>query len=136
MYDKSGNVIRTIEGVVQPHFSSSGNSFTYNNYKMYYNIVEDYSVDLSQYVSDIIFAQPNEDFILIMEENLSLHIFSIEQSKVIQTVGFANMPYIEQRRDKVSQLGMYFPVLTEDKRIRMIFTERFYKDEPDDGCVI
>lgn len=136
MYDKAGNYIRTMNDVINPHFSTSGNSLTYSNYKMYYNIVENYTIDLSQYVSDISFSQPHEDFILIMEKDQRLHMFSIEQNKIIQSISIFNMPTVEKRRDKVSQLSIYFPVLTEDNKIRLIFTELHYKDDPSDNCEI
>lgn len=120
----------------RPKSYSGINSFTYNKGKRYYNIDENYSLDLSKYVENISSANPYEDVILITESNTKLHLFSIIDKKVIQTINLNNLPSINYKKDNFNTTGLYHPLLTKDNKLHIIYIHSYYYDDPNDDCEI
>ena len=64
IYHFDGSLQQSVAGYYPKSYTLI-NSFTYNNGTKYYNIEEDYSIDLSEYVNNITSSNPYEDLILI-----------------------------------------------------------------------
>lgn len=135
IYNLDGELI-TIEAGRYPKAYSGINSFTYFNGNYYYNIETQNIIDLSLYVDNITSSNPYDDVILITESNTRLHIFTLSDKEVIQTISLDDLPAVSQSRSKINSVGMYHPILTSDNSIRLIYIDSYYNDDPNDDCEI
>lgn len=130
-----GTLTKTMWGHTPKSYSGI-NSFTYNEGINYYNIDENYSLDLSQYVENISSANPSQDVILITESDTKLHLFSIPDKKIIQTITLSDLPSINYKKDNINYLGLYHPILTSENKLRLIYIHNYYYDDQNDDCEI
>jgi len=135
IFDLNGSIENIIRGSFPKSYSGI-NSFTYNGGKDYFNIEENYSINLSQYVENLTSSNPYDDIILITEGNTLLHIFSIPKKEIIQTISLDDLPPVSQSKDKINSLGLYHPILTSNNLLRLIYIDSYYNDDPDDDCEI
>jgi hypothetical protein len=135
IYDYEGNLQRAITGVYPKSYSLI-NSFTYNHGTWYYNIEEDYSINLSEYVDNITSSNPFEDLILITEEDTDIHIFSIVDRKIINSISLNDLPPVPQKVGKINSTGLYHPILKNDDTIQFLYLDNHYFDDPSDDCEI
>jgi len=114
--------------------SADGSAVTYGNGRYYHRFSDDKQLDLSHLVSDITFAQPYAQQVLVTEQRDTLHIVDVNTEKVIQTVTRDQLPDLVKNNHKHSITGIYYPLLTPDNHLRLIYLDYYYIDDPNDPC--
>lgn len=114
--------------------SANGSAVTYGNGRYYHRFSDDKQLDLSSFVSDITFAQPYAQQVLVTEKDTVLHIVDVNTEKVIQTVTPDQLPPLIQKKGKYSTTGIYYPLITPDNHLRLIYSDDYIFDDPNDPC--
>lgn len=114
--------------------STDGSAVTYGNGRYYHRFSDDKQLDLSGIVPDITFAQPYAQQVLVTQKDSALQVVDVNAEKVVQTVTAAQLPPLPHRTGKISTTGIYYPLLTPDHHLRMIYSDSYYIDDPNDPC--
>jgi|GEM_PF-2626514 len=114
--------------------SADGSAVTYDNGRYYHRFKDNKQMDLSRLVSGINFAQPYNQRVLVMEKDSALHIVDVNKDQVVHTVTDAQMPRLPIPGGKVSTTGIYYPLLTPDDNLRLIYSDEFYINNSNDSC--
>ncbi len=135
IHTKDGNYLKSVNyGPVTP--SQSGLTFiTESGDQFVYTRTEE-SIDISIHNKNGTYYATNDEYLLIVQENKYIDIIQIPDNELVGSITTNKIPGLTLSVDKRSTLKMFFPVFTSNGKIRFLFADSYYIDDPYDDCEI
>ena len=134
VFDAAGKQLFHADNAGKFMMSSDGSAVTYGNGKYYHRFSDDKQLDLSGLISGITFAQPYAQQVLVTEHDTTLQVVDVNTDKIVKTVTAAQLPPLPEQVRKISTTGIYYPLLTPDHHLRLIYSDSYSAGDSNTSC--
>lgn len=135
VFNESGHQLLTIDEPGNVKMSPDGRAFSYKDGKKYYRLTDGRQIDLTDVVSKVVYQQPYKEELLVMSAEDKVYVVDADDGTITQTITIGgDLPILAHKKGKESTKWIFYPVFTPDDKIRLLYADSYYFNDPDNPC--